>query len=84
MLFRLSSMHVGSKFLPFCPDSLIASDQLPDEVSRAPPTEETEPAVEGRRVWNRPLEFGLWDDSYRGKGYSLFEDGDAGERIGDG
>jgi hypothetical protein len=42
-------MKLNLMYKPFCPDSRTASDQLLEDVSNAPPTEETDPAVDGRR-----------------------------------
>lgn len=69
--------------IPFCPDSLKASDQLPEEISKAPPTEDIDPVVEPRLGWYRPLELGLCDESYLGNGCSLLDDEDAGENSGE-
>lgn len=66
--------------LPFWPDSANDGGPLLKEESNTPPMEVIELAVEPRRGWYLPFEFGLCADSYRGNGYSLLrvgEDGDA-------
>jgi hypothetical protein len=65
--------------IPFWPASLTACDQLVEELSNAPPMECIELAVEPRRSIYLLFEFGFCDESYLGKGYSLYRTGETGD-----